>query len=167
MKQIPRCSRKPVQEITDSGLSEHPCLIMRTAEFKKAGGENKLIPRGLDPYLREEFRKLGRRVVVVPGVVYHHLLPDNLNKLLRQFYRNGRQAAYTNRNFPQWVIEAPQDHGSFRNRLPLRLRIFRFPLRLIRALITVKPLWFLAEVAYAFGFVHEWFFAKKSQGQPS
>ena len=165
MKQIPRRSWKPVQEIVDSDLAEHPCLIMRTEEFKKVGGENELIPRGLDPYLREEFRKLGRRVVVIPGVIYHHLPPDNLDKLLRQFYRNGRQAAYTNRNFPQWVIETPPNHGSFRNRLPLCMRIFRFPLRLLQALITIKPIWFLCEVAYAIGFAYEWFFAKESHEQ--
>jgi glycosyltransferase involved in cell wall biosynthesis len=166
MKQIPRRSWKPVQEITDSDLAEHPCLIMRAKEFKKVGGENELIPRGLDPYLREEFRKIGKRVVVVPGVIYHHLPPNNLSKLLRQFYRNGRQAAYVNRNYPQWVIETPSKHGSFKNRLPLSLRIFRFPLRLMRALITIKHIWFLCEVAYALGFAYEWFFAKKFHERP-
>jgi len=166
MTEIPRRSWKPVRDITDSDLAEHPCLIMRTAEFKKVGGENELIPRGLDPYLREEFRKLEKRVVVVPGVIYHHLPPNNLNKLLRQFYRNGRQAAYTNRNFPQWVIETPPNHGSFRNRLPLCMRIFRFPLRLLRALITIKPIWFLCEVAYALGFSCE-FVTKKSNERKS
>lgn len=43
MKQIPRRSWKPVQKITDSDLAEHPCLIMRTEEFKKVGGENEEI----------------------------------------------------------------------------------------------------------------------------
>ncbi|MBI4621313.1 MAG: glycosyltransferase [Desulfobacterales bacterium] len=165
MKQIPRRSWKPVQEITDSDLAEHPCMIMRTEEFKEVGGENELIPRGLDPYLREEFRKLGKRVVVVPEVVYHHLPPNNLNKLLRQFYRNGRQAAYTNRNFSQWIIETPSKHGSFRNRLPLCMRIFRFPLRLLRALMTIKPIWVLCEVAYAMGFSYEFFTNKSNERQ--
>jgi len=163
MAEIPRRSWEPVHEITDSDLAEHPCLIMRTNEFKEVGGENELIPRGLDPYLREEFRKLGKRVVVVPGVVYHHLPPDNLSKLLRQFYRNGSQAAYTNRNFPQWVIETPPDHGSFKTRLPLCMRIFRFPLRLLRALITIKPIWFLCGVAYALGFSCEFVTNKSNE----
>lgn len=165
MKQIPRRSWKPVQKITDSDLAEHPCLIIRTSEFKKVGGENELIPRGLDPYLREEFRKLGKRVVVVPGVVYHHLPPDIFAKLWRQFFRNGRQAAYTNRKYPQWVIETPSDHGPFKDRLPLCLRIFRFPLRLIQALITIKPIWFLCEVAYALGFAYEFFTNKSNERQ--
>jgi len=163
MKQIPRRSWQPVKVITDSDLAEHPCLIMRTQEFKEVGGENELIPRGLDPYLRDAFRKMGKRVVVVPGVIYHHLPPNNLRKLITQFYRNGRQSAYANRNFPQWVIETPSNHGSFRERRPISMRIIRFPLRLLRALITIKPLWFIGEAAYAAGFTHEWVFAKKSQ----
>jgi len=165
IKQIPRRSWRPVQEITDSDLAEHPCLIMRTEEFKKVGGENELIPRGLDPYLREEFRKMGKRVVVVPGVIYHHLPPNNLSKLLRQFYRNGGQAAYTNRNFPQWVIETPSKHGSFKAHKPFLLRLLRFPIHLLKALITGKPIWFLCEVAYALGFVYELLFAKESHEQ--
>jgi GT2 family glycosyltransferase len=152
MKEIPRRSWEPVHSITESDLAEHPCMIMRTLEFKRIGGENELIPRGLDPYLREEFRKVGKRAVVVPEVVYHHLPPANLNKLLRQFFRNGRQAAYTNRNYPQWVIETPSAHGQFKARATVPRRILRFPMRLLKALITGKPIWFLCDVSYALGF---------------
>lgn len=161
MKEIPRRSWKPVQEITDSDLAEHPCLIMRTEEFKEVGGENELVPRGLDPYLREEFRKLGKRIVVVPEVVYHHLPPDNLNKLLHQFYRNGRQAAYANRKYPQWVIETPKGHGSYKTQVSLLFRLFRFPMRLLYAFLTGKPIWFLCETAYALGFVRGLIFSKE------
>jgi len=161
MVEIPRRSWEPVQKITDSDLAEHPCLIMRTKEFKEAGGENELIPRGLDPYLREEFRKIGKRVVVVPGVIYHHLPPNNLNKLLHQFYRNGRQAAYTNRNFPQWVIETPSKHGSFKAHKPFPLRLLRFPIHLLSALITGKFLWLLSQTVYATGFMSDMFFQRK------
>ena len=120
------------------------------------GGENELIPRGLDPYLRQKYREAGLRVVVVPGVIYHHLPPVTLKKLLWQFYRNGRLAAFTNRHYPQWVIETPSDHGDFKSHVPLSHRICRFPLRLIKSLVTGKPIWFLTEVAYAFGFINEW-----------
>jgi hypothetical protein len=130
-------------------------MIMGTQEFKQIGGENELIPRGLDPYLREEFRKLGLRVVVVPEVVYHHLPPANLNKLLRQFFRNGRQAAYTNRNYPQWVIETPPVHGSFKAHVTVPWRVLRFPIRLLKAFITGKHIWLLCEVAYGLGFVYD------------
>jgi hypothetical protein len=156
MQELPRRSWDPVPKIVDSDLAEHPCMIMRTEEFKLVGGENELIPRGLDPYLRQEFRKLNKRVVVVPEVIYHHLPPDNLSKLLLQFYRNGRQAAYTNRYYPQWVIETPQEHGRFKAKQPFHFRLFRFPLRLLRALISGKPIWFLCEVFYALGFAREY-----------
>ncbi|MBN2517133.1 MAG: glycosyltransferase [Deltaproteobacteria bacterium] len=162
MKQIPRRSWEPVKVVTDSDLAEHPCLIMRTQEFKDVGGENELIPRGLDPYLRDAFRKMGKRVVVVPGVIYHHLPPDSLNKLLRQFYRNGCQAAYTNRKYPQWIIETPSTHGSFETHVLFPMRLLRFPLRLLKALITIKPILFLCEFSYAVGFVREWLLAKES-----
>jgi glycosyltransferase involved in cell wall biosynthesis len=155
MQELPRRSWEPVKKIVDSDLAEHPCIIMRTEEFKLIGGENELIPRGLDPYLRQEFRKLHKRVVVVPGVIYHHLPPDNFSKLLLQFYRNGRQAAYTSRNYPQWVLETPQRHGQFRVKQSFLFRIVRFPIRLLRALITCKPIWFLCEVFYALGFASE------------
>jgi len=155
MEQVPRRSWQPVQDIVDSDLAEHPCMIMDLATFRSVGGENELIPRGLDPYLREEFRRSGKRVVVVPGVIYHHLPPENLRKLLRQFYRNGRQAAYANRKYPQWIIETPDAHGAFRPRTGFPLRLARFPLRLVRALVTGKPLWFLCECAYAVGFARE------------
>ena len=156
MRELPRRSWDPVHEIIDSDLAEHPCMIMRAEEFKLIGGENELIPRGLDPYLRQEFRKLLKRVVVVPEVIYHHLPPASFSKLLRQFYRNGRQAAYTNRNYPQWVIETPQTHGQFTAKKSPLFRALRFPIRLLSALISKKPLWFLCEIVYSIGFIREY-----------
>lgn len=161
MQELPRRSWDPVQKTIDSDLAEHPCMIMRTEEFKLIGGENELIPRGLDPYLRQQFRKLRKRVVVVEGVIYHHLPPENFNKLLRQFYRNGRQAAFTNRNYPQWVIETPSGHGWFKARQSFVFRLLRFPMRLLSALMQGKTIWFLCEAVYAFGFIREYIVAEK------
>lgn len=161
MRQLPRRSWEPVNTITESDLAEHPCMIMRTEEFKAVGGENELIPRGLDPYLRQEFRKMGKQVVVTPGVIYHHLPPDTCKKLLKQFYRNGYQAAFTNRYFPQWVIETPNSHGKFKTQNSFAFRLLRYPIFLLRALITGKLVWFLCEVAYALGFVHQFISSKK------
>ena len=155
MQQIPRRSWMPVREVTESDLAEHPCLMMRTEEFKAVGGENEWLPRGLDPYLRQAFRDLGKRVVVVPGVLYSHLPPATWRGLLRQFVRNGRQAAFVNRHYPQWVIETPSAHGSFTLRVPFWVRAARFPWQLAKALLTGKPIWCLCEVAYAVGFLQE------------
>ena len=152
MKEIPRRSTPPVSEVTDSDLAEHPLLLMRKECFEKVGGENELLPRGLDPYLRHEFRKAGYRVVVVPGAPYSHLPPGSLQSLLKQYYRNGSLSAYVNRHFPQWAIETPGTHGTFRSHHALPLRVFRFPLRTLSALIALKPIWFLCLLSYAAGF---------------
>jgi GT2 family glycosyltransferase len=152
MKEIPRRSTPPVSEITDSDLAEHPLLIMRKEYFEKVGGENELLPRGLDPYLRNEFRKAGYRVVVVPNAPYSHLPPNSLQTLLKQFYRNGGHSSYVNRYFPQWAIETPDKHGTFRSHHALPLRVFRFPLRILSALIALKPIWFICLLSYAAGF---------------
>lgn len=152
MREIPRRCWPPVAQITDSDLAEHPCMMLRTGEFKALGGENELLPRGLDPYLRQQYRRAGKRVVIVPGVIYHHLPPLGLVRLWRQFFRNGRQAAYVNRRFPQWVIETPETHGPFAERVDWWERIRRFPRRWLGAVAAGKPVWFLCQSAYSLGF---------------
>ena len=156
MRQVPRRSWQPVSEIVDSDLAEHPCLIMRTELFRHVGGENEQIPRGLDPYLRKAFREAGSRVVILPDIIYHHLPPDTWKKLLVQFFRNGRQAAYANIHSPEWVIETPAEHGEFTERVPLWQRMFRFPLRMLVSLLRGKWVWVLCEACYALGFVQGW-----------
>jgi GT2 family glycosyltransferase len=155
MREIPRRSTPPVSEITDSDLAEHPLLMMRWDIFERVGGENELLPRGLDPYLRQEFRKAGFRVVIVPDVFYSHLPPDSLMKLLKQFFRNGKQASYVNRHFPQWVFETPNQHGHFRLQIPSSMRAIRLPYRLMKAFLTGKFVWFLCQLSYSAGFLKE------------
>ncbi len=152
MREIPRRSWQPVSEIVDSDLAEHPCLMMRAELFRKVGGENECIPRGLDPYLRKQFRDAGFRVVIVPGVIYHHMPPETFRKLTRQFYRNGYQAAYANIHHPQWVIETPSEHGSFVERVPFWRRVLRYPARLGGALLRGQWLWFCCQLCYVAGF---------------
>jgi len=156
MRQVPRRSWQPVTEIIDSDLAEHPCLIMRADLFRRVGGENELIPRGLDPYLRKAFRDADSRVVVLPGIIYHHLPPKNWKKLLGQMYRNGQQAAYANIHSPEWVIETPAGHGEFTERVPLWRRIFRFPIRMLGNLLQGRWVWVVCEAYYAMGFVAGW-----------
>lgn len=156
MRQVPRRSWEPVSEIVDSDLAEHPCLIMRAELFRRVGGENEQIPRGLDPYLRKVFREAGSRVVILPGIIYHHLPPETWKKLLTQFYRNGRQAAYANIHSPEWVIETPSEHGEFVEKVPLWRRVLRFPLRMLGSLFEGKWVWVTCEACYAAGFVSGW-----------
>jgi GT2 family glycosyltransferase len=154
MKQIPRRATPPVNEITDSDLAEHPLLIMRKDVFQGVGGENELIPRGLDPYLRREFRKAGYRVVVVPGAHYSHLPPDSLSSLIKQFYRNGRLAAYCNKFYPQWVFETPDSHRSvFLIQRPFRYRAARYLLNMLIRFCKGHLIYIAVSIAYAAGFI--------------
>jgi glycosyltransferase involved in cell wall biosynthesis len=161
MNELPRRSWDPVKNIIDSDLAEHPCMIMRTEEFQLVGGENELIPRGLDPYLRQEFRNLGKRVVVIPEAIYHHLPPENFNKLMHQFYRNGRQAAFTNRNYPQWVIETPNYHGEFVPQKSFLYRIFRYLCDFLKTILNRKWILLSSKIAYAAGFVMDAMFSRR------
>ena len=153
MLQVPRRSWSPVMEITDSDLAEHPCLIIRRDLFIKVGGENELIPRGLDPYIRKQFRETGTRVVLLPGVIYHHLPPQTWKALLKQFYRNGYQAAYVNLHYPHWVIETPNHHGGFVDQVPLRKRLFRYAFRMLASIFSCQWIWFSCQMAYMIGFL--------------
>ena len=154
MREIPRRTTPPVDEVTDSDLAEHPLLIIRKEVFIRIGGENELIPRGLDPYLRQEFRKAGYRIVVVPGVTYSHIPPTTLPKLIRQFYRNGKQAAFCSKFYPQWVIETPEKHGGdFQEKASFAFRLLRYPIRMLKAAIQSKWILLLTQICYAAGFL--------------
>jgi GT2 family glycosyltransferase len=154
MQQIPRRSSPPINKIADSDLAEHPLLMIRIKAFKQVGGENELLPRGLDPYLRREFRKAGYRVVVVPSVEYSHLLPSSFTKLVRQFYRNGKQAAYCNKFYPQWIIETPDKHvNKFAEKRPLLYRVVRYLVNMVRKTTKGHWIYLSTSTAYAFGFI--------------
>jgi len=157
MQQIPRRSWTPVNKITDSDLAEHGCLIIRKETFWAVGGENELIPRGLDPYLRKQFRDIGARVVLVPRLAYHHLPPDTWSRLVTLYFRNGYQAAYVNLHYPQWVIETPRHHGEFVEQIPLWKRLLRYPFRMLASLFSGRWIWLSCQISYGVGFLAGWF----------
>jgi glycosyltransferase involved in cell wall biosynthesis len=169
MREVPRRQAPLVDTVTDSDLAEHGCLMMRKDAFLKAGGEHELIPRGLDPYLRREFRSLGYRVVVVPGAVYHHLPPARLVPLLRQFHRNGTQAAYAQVFYKEWLFETPGAHVSaFPARRPLSYRILRHAVNMASRLARGHVVYAAVYSAYALGFVTGYARYRKEQreGRP-
>jgi len=163
MREIPRRSTPRVERITDSDLAEHPLLIMRKEVFKAIGGENELLPRGLDPYLRQRCREKGYRVVVVPNAFYSHLPPPTVNKLIRQFFRNGFHAAFCNKFFPQWVIETPDYHvNGFITKRPFYFRIARFIVGMAKKVAKGHFVYISAFTAYAAGFIWGYLVQKKS-----
>jgi hypothetical protein len=153
MRELPRRSSALVDTITDSDMAEHPCLAIRRVLFYRVGGEHEWIPRGLDPYLRREVRRLGYRVVLVPNAWIHHLLPPTLGAILRQYHRNGRQAAYAQKFFPEFVIDQALSHAdeapagsdvAFRSR--------RYAGRLLGALASGRYIYAGTLAAYALGY---------------
>lgn len=157
MEEIPRRMTPPVQVITDSDLAEHPLMIMRKKDFILMGGENEKIPRGLDPYLRNKFRQEGYRVVVVPKATYSHLTPPNILELVKQFYRNGKQAAFCNKSYPQWVFETPPNHtDKFLSRRPFHYRFIRYASKMMKSLLSGHWIYLSVSTAYAIGFIWQY-----------
>lgn len=156
MEQVPRRSSPEVPNLVDSDLAEHPCLAMRRAVFFQVGGENEWMPRGLDPYLRTRFRQAGYRVVVVPGVVYHHLPPRDLYALARQFFRNGAQSRFCSRRFPQWCYDTSEAHEDRPPRVSSLLsRGWRFVRDLASAVAKGRTVYLFTRVSYAAGWLWE------------
>ncbi|MGV3721921.1 MAG: glycosyltransferase [Actinomycetota bacterium] len=152
MSEVPRRSSPPVTTITDSDLAEHPCLMIRKEIFYRVGGEHELIPRGLDPYLRREFRLAGSRVVVVPGVWIHHLPPPTFGHAMRQFYRNGRMSAIVSRQFPDLALDNALEHRNEEIKVqPRWYRACRHAGRMVGALLTLKWVYLATSIAYALG----------------
>jgi cellulose synthase/poly-beta-1,6-N-acetylglucosamine synthase-like glycosyltransferase len=156
MLEVPRRSSPLVSAITDSDMAEHPCLVMRRELFYQVGGEHEIVPRGLDPYLRREFRAAGYRVVVVPDVWIHHLPPPTPGKVLRQFFRNGSMSALVSRQFPDLALDNALRHGeaSIRSR-PGWFRTVRHGCRMAAALITFRWVYLTTSLAYGLGVVSD------------
>jgi glycosyltransferase involved in cell wall biosynthesis len=154
MRELPRRTSPIVHEITDSDLAEHPCCIIPRDVFIKIGGENEIIPRGLDPYLRQEIRQAGYRVVVLPELFIHHLPPATFKKFIRQFYRNGKMAAYVNKFYPEFVVELAYQHGDeVKQKRSLIIRIISYNCRVMKTVLTLRLFYLLSLILYLTGFV--------------
>ena len=152
MSEVPRRCSPPVDQVTDSDMAEHPCLAIRRDVFYQVGGEHEIVPRGLDPYLRQAVRQAGYRVVVAPGIVYHHLPPPTLGKALRQFYRNGRMSALVSARFPELALDNAVRHGDARiEARPLPYRALRHATRMSAALVTLRWVYLVTALAYGLG----------------
>lgn len=153
MRELPRRSSPIVEVVTDSDMAEHPCLAIRRELFYRIGGEHEVIPRGLDPYLRREVRRLGYRVVVIPDAWIHHLLPMTLRGILRQYFRNGLGAAYVQKFYPEFVIEQAEQHDEgVRDRTALPSRGIRYLGRITGAFARGRWIYLGTLVTYAAGY---------------
>jgi glycosyltransferase involved in cell wall biosynthesis len=141
--QFPRFNTPVVTEITDSDLACHGCCAIPSAVFDEIGREREDIVRGLDPDMRVRLRNAGYRVVLSPETRIYHPLPDGWKKLLRIFFRNGMGSAYAQKFQPDTVYETHEvlHDETFRPRTSFAYRILRFPLRLLKAIVTAQHIY--------------------------
>ncbi len=161
--QFPRFNTPVVEAVTDSDLACHGCCAMRVEIFRAVGGEREDIIRGLDPDLRVRLRNAGYRVVLAPNARIYHPLPENWRKLLRMFFRNGFGSAYAQKFQPDSVYETHEELSdqSFQPRTTFAFRALRFPIRLVRAVLSGQLLRFGAYMAYGAGYVWGYFTARE------
>ena len=154
-KQFPRFNVPIVGKITDSDMACHGCCAIPKRVFMEAGRERENIIRGLDPDLRFRLRKLGYRVVLAANTWIYHPMPDNFFKLVRTFFRNGKGSSYAQKFHPELVYETDESliPVDFKPKVNFFLRCLRFPLRLLRALFSLKLLRLTAYTSYALGFI--------------
>lgn len=154
-RQFPRFNVPVVDEVLDSDMACHGCSAFPKDVFLAVGGEREELVRGLDPDLRHRIRQAGFRVVLAPRCAVYHPLPPSFVGLMRTFFRNGQGSAFAQRYHPELVFETDEglDASGFRPTRPFGFRALRFPLRLLKALVTGKPLRFAAYLSYGAGFV--------------
>lgn len=161
--QFPRFQTPVVEEITESDLACHGCCAIPRKVFEAIGGEREDLLRGLDPDLRVRLRDAGYKVVLAPEARIYHPMPGSWRQLLRIFFRNGYGSAYAYKFRPETVYETHEelDETQFQARTSLPYRMFRFPMRLIKAVGTGQTLRFGAYTSYALGYVWGWLTAKE------
>lgn len=154
-KQFPRFQMPVVKELTDSDLPCHGGVAFQKKAFMEVGMERDDILRGLDPDLRVRFRKAGYRVVLVPDTWVYHPLPASLKKFCRTFFRNGYGSAYLQAVHPELSYDTDESlhNGQFVPKRSFLYRLFRFPLRLMKSLLTLQWIRFLGYLVYTGGYL--------------
>ncbi|MBI4707534.1 MAG: methyltransferase domain-containing protein [Candidatus Omnitrophica bacterium] len=153
-EEFPRFGMKVVEEVTESDMACHGCCAIPRKVFDEVGGERENILRGLDPDLRFRMRQKGYKTVLAPNTWVYHPLPGSIGKLAKTFFRNGLGSAYCLKYQPQLIYDTDEalELNSFKPKVPFFVRIFRFPLRIVKAIFEFKFLRALAYFVYALGF---------------
>lgn len=154
-KQFPRYQMPVVGEVTESDLPGHPCCAFPKKVFVQVGMEREDILRGLDPDLRVRIRQAGYRVVLAPKTWIYHPFPETLFQLIRTFLRNGYGSAYLQRFHPEIAYDTDEalDSRHFFPKRSFAERLFRYPLRLVEALLTFQWIRLLGYTVYSAGYL--------------
>jgi len=157
MRELSRATIPIVEEITDSDMAEHGCLLIRKNVFEQIGGENEFLFRGDDSYLRDTIRKAGYRVVVAPKTLYHHIPPHTLRGFIKFAFRNGRGSAIIQKLYPQWVYDNPDEHRIDVDFQPsFGKRLFRTLKTTLLAFLLFRPIYIIYRFFYALGYLSGW-----------
>ncbi len=153
-KQFPRFHMPVVDQLTDSDMPCHGCVAFPREVFEKVGMERENILRGLDPDLRVRIRQAGYRVVLVPNTRVYHPFPETLGKFTRLFFRNGYGSAYIQTFHPEINYDTDEavDSKKFVPKRSFIYRLFRFPLRLLQSLVSLRLIRLLGYSVYALGY---------------
>ncbi len=154
-RQFPRFQMPIVKQVTESDLPCHGCVAFRKEVFVQVGMEREDILRGLDPDLRVRIRKAGYRVVLAPDTWAYHPMPGSLWKFIQVFFRNGFGSAYLQVVHPELSYDTDESltGETFVPKHSFLYRILRFPVRLVRALITFQWIRFLGYLVYSAGYL--------------
>lgn len=153
--EFPRFQMPIVKTVTDSDWACHGCVAFRREVFVKVGMEREDILRGLDPDLRVRIKKAGYRVVLAPETWASHPLPESFPKFIRVFFRNGYGSAYLQVFHPEMSYDTDEslDAKAFVPKRSFLFRVFRFPIRLLKALVSFQWIRFLGYAVYSMGYL--------------
>lgn len=150
----PRAQFPVVEKLTESDMVNHTCLAIPTQLYKDVGWENEDLISGSDPDLRYRVRKIGYKIAVVPNTWVYHPMPESLLKLLKVSFRKGRNSAWVYKYYPHLIYELDRGYKrDFIHRRSLVYRIFRFLAQVVWSILTLRWIFLLARMAYAFGFL--------------
>jgi GT2 family glycosyltransferase len=153
--QIPRSLSPVVDEITDSDMVSHMCLVMRKEVFEAIGGESDWLLAGTDPDLRYRVREAGYRVVVVPRLWAYHPAPHNLSSLLKFSFKKGSFTAWQYRFARELMYDCPDGHtGEFAAQTTLPYRVARKGARMCKEILLLRPLGITYDLSYSVGYLY-------------
>ncbi|HET7263266.1 MAG TPA: glycosyltransferase [bacterium] len=153
-RQIPRSMSAVVEQPTDSDFVTTACCAIRRETFRRLGGFNEEIPRGVDPEFRARVRAAGLRIAVAANTWYYHPMPATLGSLCRTFFRNGQLSAEAVRRMPGAALENPDGHvAQFVARRSAAYRAGRQAARFVAALVTFRWIGLAAQTSYAAGYL--------------
>lgn len=155
-REFPRFNMRVVDATVESDMACHGCCAIPKRIFDEVGGERENIVRGLDPDLRFRLRQKGYKTVLAANTWVYHPLPGTLGQFIKTFWRNGMGSAYCLKYQPELIYDTDEtlEMKEFQPKTTFLYRVFRFPIRVVKAIVEFKFLRALGYIVYAVGFYY-------------